>query len=91
MCLTSSVDREKICASLTTAIERHEPRLHNVKAQLRLTGALAGRLDFAISGVLIASASAEPVHFDAALDAANQQYSIRQIRSARTSWEKVNG
>lgn len=34
MCLSSSDDRARICAALKAAIERHEPRLRNVRARL---------------------------------------------------------
>ena len=80
MCLSSADDRATICASLKTAIERHEPRLRNVQARLEREAGAINRVNFVISATLAASAS-EMVCFDAVLQPSTLQYSIH--RSAR--------
>lgn len=76
LCLGSSADREAICAAVKTAIERHEPRLRQVRASLRVTPGSARRLEFIIEAVLQTRETAEPVQFDAQFDTTTQQYAI---------------
>lgn len=76
MCLSSSVDRERICASLKEAIERHEPRLHAVSARLRAQAGSINRVDFVIAALLKAHPAGEPVRFDAVLQPSTQRYLI---------------
>ncbi|HJU99738.1 MAG TPA: type VI secretion system baseplate subunit TssE [Burkholderiaceae bacterium] len=76
MCLTSDEDRQKICAAVRQAIERHEPRLYAVSAALRVSDALVNRLDIVISARLKADPAAELVRFDAVLKPSTQQYAI---------------
>ncbi len=78
MCMTSDTDRKKICAAILRTIERHEPRLKGVSATLRQRGSQINRFDFVISGKLKAQAASEMLHFDAVLEPATQQYSIRK-------------
>lgn len=77
LCLGSSVDRDTICAAVKAAIERHEPRLRDVSASLRIAPGSTCRVDLVISAVLQTQAASEPVQFDAQLDSATQQYSIQ--------------
>ncbi|MDP3672621.1 MAG: type VI secretion system baseplate subunit TssE [Telluria sp.] len=77
LCLGSSVDRDTICAAVKVAIERHEPRLSNVSASLRIAPGSTYRVDLVISAMLQTQAASEPVQFDAQLDSATQQYSIQ--------------
>ena len=78
MCMTSDVDRKKICAAVLLSIERHEPRLVGVSASLRQRSKQINRFDFVISGRLKAQSASETLHFDAVLEPATQQYSIRK-------------
>lgn len=74
--LTSSVDRKEICDRLQAAIERHQPRLSNVRAHLvNETGAI-NRLSFVISGQLRATEAGERVRFDVMLEPSSLHYSI---------------
>jgi type VI secretion system protein ImpF len=79
MCMNSEEDRNKICVAVKLAIERFEYRLHSVTANLRVQCAPFNRVDFVISAMLKASSAAEPVCFDAVLEAATQQYSVRRV------------
>lgn len=83
MCLTSDVDRKKICDAVQLAIERHEPRLYAVSATLRTRTDLDNRVDIVIEATLKADADAEPVLFDAVLKPSTQQYLIRASRLSR--------
>ncbi|MDC8757075.1 type VI secretion system baseplate subunit TssE [Janthinobacterium fluminis] len=80
MCLASEADRSSICAAVKRSIERHEPRLRDVGAALRLHGAGSNRVDFVISALLRVGRVVGPVHFDAVLEPSSQQYSIREVR-----------
>lgn len=82
-CLSSSEDRAAICASLKAAIERHEPRLKNVSAQLAPAGKDGGRvnrLEFVIHATLHAGPGfdfgSEPVDFNAVLQPSTLYYAI---------------
>jgi len=74
--LSSPTDRATICASIETTIACHEPRLKDVKAQLDVREGRINRLNFSITGLLVASAAQEPVNFDAVLQPSTLQYSI---------------
>jgi type VI secretion system protein ImpF len=77
MCLTSSVDRDKICASLKSAIERHEPRLHGIRASLQRQEGSINRVNFVISALLETHPAMAPVEFAAVLQPTTQTYSVR--------------
>ena len=74
--LSSPSDRAYICQCIEKAIACHEPRLRNVKASLEMRHGAVNRLDFSITGVLVASASQESVNFDAVLQPSTLSYSI---------------
>ena len=78
MCMTSDVDRKRICAAVLLTIQRHETRLHSVTAALRVRSRHINRFHFVISGKLKAHAACDLVHFDAVLEPSTQQYSIRK-------------
>lgn len=78
MCMTSDIDRKRICAAVLLTIERHESRLHCVTAALRMRTNQINRFDFVISGKLKAQLASDLVHFDAVLEPSTQQYSIRK-------------
>ena len=81
LCLSSSEDRARICASLKAAIERHEPRLRQVQARIELRTGVVNRVDFIISGVLAVFPAYEPVSFDAVLQPSTLHYSINHSAS----------
>lgn len=78
MCMTSDIDRKRICAAVLLTIQRHESRLHSVTAELRMRTSQINRFDFVISGILKAQLASDVVHFDAVLEPSTQQYSIRK-------------
>ncbi|MGK5080944.1 type VI secretion system baseplate subunit TssE [Janthinobacterium sp. HLX7-2] len=82
MCLSSSDDRARICAALTAAIERHEPRLRNVRARLEREAGAINRVGFVISGTLAVTAGGETVNFDAVLQPSSLRYSINRKGAA---------
>jgi type VI secretion system protein ImpF len=81
-CLSSTDDRAAICASLTAAIEQHEPRLREVSASLEMEQGSVNRLNFVINATLRVGALAEPVNFNAVLQPSSLHYSIS--KAART-------
>lgn len=83
MCLSSSEDQARICAGLRAAIERHEPRLRQVRARLEREEGAINRVSFVISGTL--AVSREAVNFDAVLQPSSLRYSINPNRSARNA------
>lgn len=80
--LSSPSDRALICACIEKTIGCHEPRLRNVKASLEMRAGAVNRLDFSITGVLVASASQEAVNFDAVLQPSTLSYSISKAGRA---------
>jgi type VI secretion system protein ImpF len=88
MCLTSSEDRDAICASLKKAIETHEPRLTEVSASLEPEPGAVNRLNFVIAGKLLVNPSAEPVNFNAVLQPSSLRYAISKSQRQRGRPEK---
>ncbi|MFC5477482.1 type VI secretion system baseplate subunit TssE [Massilia suwonensis] len=80
--LSSPSDRALICACIEKTITSHEPRLRKVKASLEMRPGAVNRLDFSITGVLVASASQEAVNFDAVLQPSTLSYSISKAGRA---------
>jgi len=80
-CLSSTEDRLRICASLKSAIEHHEPRLRGVQARLEPRAGSVNRVDFIITAMLHVHPAHEPINFDAVLQPSTLHYSIN--RSAR--------
>lgn len=78
LCIGSSEDRVRICASLRMAIERHEPRLRNIQVRLETRPGVVNRIDFAISAVLHMPGAREPVSFSALLQPSSLHYSIKR-------------
>lgn len=76
MCLTSSEDRNLICDCLKTAIQRFEPRLGGVRAEVLIEPGALNRLDFAIFGTLTVPGAAGQVEFNARLQPSTLHYSI---------------
>lgn len=83
-CLTSSVDRAAVCASIEDAIASHEPRLQGVRAVLEPAAGDVNRLHFAIHARLAVDGLFEPVNFNAVLQPSSLRYEInRTARPAR--------
>jgi type VI secretion system protein ImpF len=80
--LSSPSDRALICTCIEKTIACHEPRLRNVKAMLEMREGAVNRLDFSITGVLVASAAQEAVNFDAVLQPSTLSYSISKAGRA---------
>jgi type VI secretion system protein ImpF len=78
LCLSSSDDRRRICDSLRLAIERHEPRLRQVRARVELAPGTVNRINFVITGVLLGPGLQEPINFDAVLQPSTLHYAIRR-------------
>lgn len=85
-CLGSSVDRDRICASIKAAIERHEPRLRNAQAHIALLPGTVNRICFTITGVLAAPRAHEPISFDAVLQPSTLHYSINRNLRGAPAW-----
>ncbi|SFB84329.1 type VI secretion system baseplate subunit TssE [Massilia yuzhufengensis] len=77
-CLTSSLDRAAVCASIQDAIEAHEPRLRDVTATLDVVPGSVNRLNFVIHARLAVSPTAEPVNFNAVLQPSSLHYAVRR-------------
>ena len=83
-CLTSSIDRAAVCASIEEAIATHEPRLQEARAVLEPEAGDVNRLHFAIHARLVVDALLEPVNFNAVLQPSSLHYEInRTARPAR--------
>jgi type VI secretion system protein ImpF len=84
MCLSSGDDRARICASLKAAIERHEPRLHDVQALLEREAGSINRVSFVINATLALPTLNEVVSFDAVLQPSTLHYSINRTARGAT-------
>lgn len=80
--LANSFDRAFVCRSLEDAIDRHEPRLTQVRARLEMDYYASSKLHFAISALLIVHPAEEPVNFDAMLQPSTLQYTVSKSRRA---------
>jgi type VI secretion system protein ImpF len=75
---SSSEDRQRICSSIRQAVERHEPRLCNVRVTLAERKASVNRIDIVIAGMLRTQGRNEAVSFSAALQPSSLHYSIKR-------------
>ena len=80
MCMTSDTDQQRICTAVRLAIERHEPRLHNVTATLQPRKGAINRVDFVITAQLKNAPVADPMQFNAVFQPSLQRYSIQSVR-----------
>ncbi|MBV7535527.1 type VI secretion system baseplate subunit TssE [Duganella sp. sic0402] len=78
LCLSSAEDRNRVCAALKAAIERHEPRLRNVQARLERDAGAINHISFSIYGTLAGLPFTEAVSFDAVLQPSSLHYSINR-------------
>lgn len=88
LCLSSSEDRDLICARIKEAIRRFEPRLCAVSAELFVEPGTINRFDFVISGTLSAHAAAPAISFSAMLQPSTLRYSIRQTAPRAPSGDR---
>ena len=77
LCMTNGDDRKEICDRLTAAIERHEPRLVQVRAHLLGETGVVNRLSFATSALLREQGSDDRMTFDVTSEQPSLHYSIR--------------
>ncbi|MCB4359503.1 type VI secretion system baseplate subunit TssE [Quatrionicoccus australiensis] len=78
--LANIYDRGRICASISSAIAAHEPRLRDVQVDLELHRKAVNALYFSINAVLFVRPAQEPVAFDALLQPTSLQYSVSRHR-----------
>jgi type VI secretion system protein ImpF len=76
MSMNSDTDQQEICRAVRLAIERHEPRLHQVEVTLRGRKGAINRVDFVITARLKSTLLTEPMSFNAVFRPSLQQYSI---------------
>lgn len=74
--LGSSEDRKIICEYLKEVIDRFEPRLCNVRADIVIARDATNRLDFVIQATIKGHASSEQIAFNAMLQPSTLHYSI---------------
>lgn len=79
LCIASEKDRGEICAAVTQAILRHEPRLTDVRAKLHPETTSINRLGFIIQARIKDAADGTTVHFGGILEPAAQRYTIRPM------------
>jgi len=83
-CLTSSIDRAAICASIEAAIAAHEPRLSDVRAVFEPDAGAVNRLQFAIHARLALGGQHEAINFNAVLQPSSLHYDIhRTVRPGK--------
>lgn len=80
--LSSTNDRAYICRCLEHAINRHEPRLSNVRVSLDIREGAINCLTFAIAALLRLNSAQEPVNFDAVLQPSSLYYTINRAHRA---------
>jgi type VI secretion system protein ImpF len=80
--LTNPNDRDAICNGIRDAIERHEPRLREVRVTLSPHAGLQQFLNFTVTAVLVLDPAVEAVSFDALLQPVTQQYAVSLSRHA---------
>ena len=80
MCMTSDSDRQRICTAVRLAIERQEPRLHQVTATLQRRKGAINRVDFVITAQLKSAPVADPMQFNAVFQPSLQRYSVQSVR-----------
>jgi len=80
--LSSTDDQAYICRCLENAIDRHEPRLRNVRVSLEVREEAINCVNFAIAALLVLNSAQEPVNFDAVLQPSSLHYTISKARRA---------
>lgn len=83
--MASIHDRQRICQSLELAIERHEPRLRNVRVSLEVNRYAINSLIFSIHALLVVRPAREAVSFDALLQPTTLQYSVNRSSGRQPS------
>ncbi|HEX7381470.1 MAG TPA: type VI secretion system baseplate subunit TssE [Nevskiaceae bacterium] len=78
--LMSSVDRSFVCRVLEQALARDEPRLKQVRVRVHAQQRAGSTLRLSIDALLDMQPALEPIRFDAVLQAATLQYSVKRVR-----------
>ena len=76
MCMNSDADQQEICKAVQLAIQRHEPRLHNVTVTLQRARTSINRVEFVITAQLKNTSMSVALSFNAVFRPSLQQYSI---------------
>ena len=76
MSISSGLDRDKLCASITQSIEQQDRRLRLVSVALDGEQERLGKLRFLITAVLTMSGLSQPVSFSAELDQHARRYVV---------------
>jgi len=76
MCMNSDADQQEICKAVQLAIQRHEPRLHNVTVALQRARSSINRVEFVITAQLKNTSMPGALSFNAVFRPSLQQYSI---------------
>ena len=85
-CLTSSLDRDAICASIEEALASHEPRLSDVRAAFAPDAGDVNRLQFVIHARCALGGQDETINFNAVLQPSSLHYDVnRTVRPARAA------
>ena len=79
MCMNSDTDRKEISRAVRLAIERHEPRLHQVAVLLQASQGAINRVDFVITARFKHAPQSGPLSFNAVFCPSLQQYSIAAV------------
>jgi type VI secretion system protein ImpF len=74
--MASTNDQAVVCRAIERAVLDHEPRLRNVRVELRRGDASRQSLKFAIRAMLHVHPMQAPVNFDAVLQTSTQQYAV---------------
>ncbi len=80
--LANPKDRERICAAIRDAINRHEPRLTKVVVSIAPNASAQQFLNFSVTAMLVLAPAVEAVSFDALLQPSTQQYAVTALRQA---------
>lgn len=83
LCLTSSEDRQSICAHIKQAVDRFEPRLSKTRIEISSDPDAINKLHFIIAGKLKTFNAAQRVEFSAVLQPSTLRYSVSQGTTAR--------
>lgn len=74
--LSSGIDRDRICAAMARAIERHDQRLRDVAVSLRDGPSEVHRLAFDIRAILKVTGFKDAVTFGAQFDSSGMYYQV---------------
>ena len=86
LCLTSSLDRDAVCASIEEALAFHEPRLSGVRAAFAPDTGDVNRLQFVIQASFAPGGQDETISFNAVLQPSSLHYDVnRTVRPSKAA------